>query len=718
MKHLLVLTTAVLTFALAPPAFAGAYDVQACHIGAAYPLSGNNSWVPDLPSPYLANLVECPGSGITSKLHLGSDRVPYGTSTRFTFTAPAGTAISRFRGHVQVNAARGWYAGFVDASPQWIYCGAGCSTLGTYQYVDLAMETPRLFAHMTCGDFAGCPRFAQDGFLAMRNVTVTIVDYVPPEIAITGGSVSAPGWHTGDQTVAFAATDSAGVRYAEVLVNDSQQGARRPTCDVSRPRPCDDVSAELDLRASAFGYDGAHTLVIRAIDTGGNPSETTRRVLVDLTAPTQPLAPDIVGGESWRATNGFTVRWTNPQQPAAPIAAVRYSLCPTSTPLTSTRDCVDGRKAGSGISELANLRVPGAGEWRLSVWLEDAAGNADRERAATVTGLRFDDEVPNVAFAPLTANDPTVVRANVRETVSGIAVGQIEARRRGEDAWRSLSTRIDDDGFSARLDDEVMPRGVYDLRARVADAAGNERSTQSDTDGAEATRALPLRVRTHMTAGEPRRVHARGARGKRKYRTVLNVSPSARYGRTIPISGRITMPGTNPLAGVDLEVWERVDLPDAEWRRVAVVRTSRSGRFRYKALRGPSRTLRFRYPGTATIRPHSAAVELGVRAVTSFRVTRARVVNGDDVRFHGRLKGRQLGETGKLIHLQVYTRGRWATFATPRANHATGVWSQAYRFTATRGLVRYRFRAVVPREASFPYETGRSSSVRVTVRGL
>ena len=73
---------------------------------------------------------------------------------------------------------------------------------------------------------------------------------------------------------------------------------------------------------------------------------------------------------------------------------------------------------------------------------------------------------------------------------------------------------------------------------------------------------------------------------------------------------------------------------------------------------------------------------------------------------------------GKLIYLQVYTRGRWSTFATPRANPVSGLWNEAYRFSATRGLVRYRFRVLVPREASFPYETGTSPSVRVTVRGL
>ena len=104
--------------------------------------------------------------------------------------------------------------------------------------------------------------------------------------------------------------------------------------------------------------------------------------------------------------------------------------------------------------------------------------------------------------------------------------------------------------------------------------------------------------------------------------------------------------------------------------------------------------------------------------MTSFRVTSDRVVNGEEVRFHGRLRGRQTGQTGKLLYLQVFTRGRWSTFATPRANRASGLWSQAYRFSATRGLVRYRFRVLIPRETSFPYETGRSRSLRVVVRGL
>jgi hypothetical protein len=71
---------------------------------------------------------------------------------------------------------------------------------------------------------------------------------------------------------------------------------------------------------------------------------------------------------------------------------------------------------------------------------------------------------------------------------------------------------------------------------------------------------------------------------------------------------------------------------------------------------------------------------------------------------------------GKLIDLQAYYRGGWRTFATPRTD-ARGRWSYRYRFGATRGTVRYRFRARIRREAAYPYELGYSRRVVVTVRG-
>jgi len=105
-----------------------------------------------------------------------------------------------------------------------------------------------------------------------------------------------------------------------------------------------------------------------------------------------------------------------------------------------------------------------------------------------------------------------------------------------------------------------------------------------------------------------------------------------------------------------------------------------------------------------------------VPASSSIRVDRPAVRNGQSVLFTGRLAGGPVPDGGKLIDLQAYYRGAWRTFATPRTD-ARGRWSYRYRFGATRGTVRYRFRARIRREAAYPYELGNSRKVRVIVRG-
>ena len=150
--------------------------------------------------------------------------------------------------------------------------------------------------------------------------------------------------------------------------------------------------------------------------------------------------------------------------------------------------------------------------------------------------------------------------------------------------------------------------------------------------------------------------------------------------------------------------------------RLAARRTDGAGRVSLRAGGGPSRTLRFLWEGTDTIKPVATDVKVAVPARSTIAVDRRSVRNGESVTFAGRLRGRPLPEGGKLVDLQVRLRGRWRTFATPRAD-AAGRWSYAYRFEATRGLVVYSFRARIRREAAYPYELGRSRVVRVTVRG-
>jgi hypothetical protein len=205
---------------------------------------------------------------------------------------------------------------------------------------------------------------------------------------------------------------------------------------------------------------------------------------------------------------------------------------------------------------------------------------------------------------------------------------------------------------------------------------------------------------------------------KTRYRTVLTARPRLKYGRTVRLTGRLTTPGANPVKSAPIEVSERVAVPGADYRPLAQLTTSATGRFFFNAATGPKRIIRFRYPGTPTIRPKIFEVDLRVRATSSLRPNRRSVVNGEDVIFRGRLEGRPLSPISKLLQLQAFSRGRWVTFATPRADPVTGLWAHQYRFAATRGLVRYRFRARIPREASYPFETGFSRQVHVVVRGL
>jgi hypothetical protein len=67
------------------------------------------------------------------------------------------------------------------------------------------------------------------------------------------------------------------------------------------------------------------------------------------------------------------------------------------------------------------------------------------------------------------------------------------------------------------------------------------------------------------------------------------------------------------------------------------------------------------------------------------RVNRHHVNNGDDVTFHGQLKGRRLPVGGKLVELQIYSGRLWRTLGTARANATTGLWRRFCPGTALGG---------------------------------
>jgi hypothetical protein len=358
--------------------------------------------------------------------------------------------------------------------------------------------------------------------------------------------------------------------------------------------------------------------------------------------------------------------------------------------------------------DAVDVTVPSSDRWTLRVWLEDAAGNHNPASAQEIE-LLADTTPPSVRLLDRTASEPGALYVEASDGLSGIALSELEVRRDGNQLWHSVPVAATQRGFVGVVDDELLPRGRYRVRARVSDRAGNEETATSDPLG------LPFRVATHIRVGHRKRVKVQGIGGRRA-RRILVKRPTARFGRPVVLHGRLSAPGGNPLADRDVNVAERSSDAESVWQPVATVRTDQRGRFRFKARPGASRQLQFRFGGTPTVRGTSSIVQLRVLAASTLGVSQAKVVNGEQVMFRGIVQG-ELPPAGKLVQLQVFSRGTWLSFATPRADQR-GKWQHAYRFTATRGVTRYRFRARLPRETGFPYAPGTSRRVTVKVIGI
>jgi hypothetical protein len=633
------------------------------------------------------------------------------------FRAPAGAGLSRITYTHDLCGAGGFRAGLLTAGGTWLryagprWCGlfyGPTETIGlggtpAIRIAAQCLEGPCLVGTTTPGRYA-----------AFRSATTFVSDSTTPALALRGGSALAPKWLRGSVDLAMAASDNVGIRYADLMIDSTKITSRTNGCDYTRVVPCASLSATFGLNTRVAG-DGRHTLMVRTQDTAGTWGSAKRTVSIDNTPPTAIQRPVLDGPAGWRQSNRFAVRWTNPDQPGtAPIVAVKTAICPTTNAADDWAGCALRDLPGTNLTRIDDLEVPAPGEWDARLWLQDAAGNSSRATAVTVR-LRLDDDPPTIAFAAVDADDPARIDVRASDATSGLAGTELEIRREGSSTWSSIPTKHTAGGFYGRMDDEHLADGSYALRARARDAAGNERSTDRAPRGGPMIRTVPLRINTRLVVGKEKR--ARRSKGGGKGRRRLNTRPKVGYGLAVPLQGRLTTPGGNGVAAAPIDVWEQPDVAGASWRRAAVVRTNAQGRFTYKAPGGPSRALRFHYRGTPLIRARSSRVDLRVTAASSMRSNRPRVVNGDEVVFRGRVKGRPLPATGKLLQLQVRSRGRWLTFATPRATD-TGRWKHRYRFTATRGTVRYRFRARLPRESGFPYAAGRSRQVKVIVRGL
>ena len=233
-----------------------------------------------------------------------------------------------------------------------------------------------------------------------------------------------------------------------------------------------------------------------------------------------------------------------------------------------------------------------------------------------------------------------------------------------------------------------------------------------------------------VTVSRPRVVRDRRTRRTRIVRRKVKVcprlaraagaTPKKVVSRTREVFGVLTDTTGRALAGRDVHVQTQPKAVGAAWQTVRVG-ADRRGRGRSEPSCASSR--RFvsgwsRRATRATTTGTSATLTTNVAARSTIRADRTRLRNGEVVRLSGRVQGGHIPSGGMQIALYGFSpsKRRWLPVRTTVRVDPRGNWASVYRFTSTGVRATYRFRVRIAERATFPFSTGYSRTVRVTVR--
>ncbi|HTU13971.1 MAG TPA: hypothetical protein VMF31_02115 [Solirubrobacterales bacterium] len=548
----------------------------------------------------------------------------------------------------------------------------------------------------------------------VRGLTITLDDSLKPGVS-AGGPLTGGEWLRGSQAVTYSAGDTgSGIRFGQTFVDGAQRAQTEHGCAKAfiagqwrgtEMQPCSGGASGSHAVQTAGLSDGPHQLRQCAVDFAGNTGcAADLTIRTDNTAPAAPRALNVDGGEGWRRENGFRLGWLEPDQGrAAPIASYGYRMA---GPGSGTDPAW---RFGNGSTE--SIRVPGPGEFRVSVWLADRAGNTD-PRASEEAVLRLDDVAPTAYFVEPPSEDPDRLRVAISDEHSGPAGGTISFRRQGEDEWRRLPAEQGGDlagrHLEARFPSEDLEPGIYEFQARVLDLAGNGAVTERRGNGSAMTLTVSPKVEPELSARLSRK-------GESSPRMVVP------FGEAATVTGRLSTPGGAGIAGQTIRVEQRPSPGSIVQTSSEVTQTDAHGGFVVAVAPGASRTLFVRFDETrklagAAVGPLEFRVKGSIRlnaVPRALRTGRRLRLNGSvDMRWTARQ------ERGSLVAIQYLERtsGLWRPVLVARCDRL-GRFQRTYRFRYITGSARIRLRAVLLPSQNFPFESSASKAVTVRVKG-
>ncbi len=259
------------------------------------------------------------------------------------------------------------------------------------------------------------------------------------------------------------------------------------------------------------------------------------------------------------------------------------------------------------------------------------------------------------------------------------------------------------------VDTTLIPDGAHQARIFVTDAAGNRGAgppfdlttrNQSAPNGANASRSATLRAWF----------------GSRRTRRSATLS----YRGTRVITGDLKSSAGEPIAGAVIDVYARHMRTGATERSAGQATTDANGHFTYRTKGGPSRSLSFGYRAFSLDDAYAVAdrVQLHVRPRITLRATPRSVRNGSRVTFRGRLVGGPGRENVSVVIYALSGRGTRSRIPVEAARtDRAGEFTLRYRFRTVTRRTTFRFLARIQRQSGYPYTSGISRPISVTVQG-
>lgn len=185
-------------------------------------------------------------------------------------------------------------------------------------------------------------------------------------------------------------------------------------------------------------------------------------------------------------------------------------------------------------------------------------------------------------------------------------------------------------------------------------------------------------------------------------------------GKGAELGGSLANDAGDPIRGATICLKSETLGIDNKAVTVGAVKTDARGEYSYKVAPGPNRRIVVGYRHDS--RQVARDLRFYAKARPSLRRSPKALANGKVVHLWGRLPGPRAAHRVVVIQANAPGSPRWITFRRATSN-GEGAFRSSYRFSSTTRRTRYRFRALVPEQAGYPWLEGNSKPVSVLVRG-